>query len=132
MRVADCRRDAYGERGEWDAVKVMRHMIRMTDEPTAICMFDETSEKPSLWFARNNNSEHPFFIVRLPKFQAVFLVADWHMWSIACEVNDISEDEYEVVGGSETTPFDVYNMNWENDTVEVHHERREQERRRNW
>lgn len=113
MRYADRRTEGQ----EWSPVSCMEQMVKMTREPTAIAFIDHSSVNPAIYFSRNSHGgNHLFFVYRIPKWNAIFLVSTEEMWNIACELNELDKSDYVELDGI-TTPFATYRLAWNSVTL---------------
>ena len=119
MRIADQRRPPIGDRKKWSPIECMGSMLDLTDEPTALCFIDHSSRYPHTYFGMNKDGNHPFTIIRYPKYNGIFLVSSFEMWMIAIARDNGTEQDFEVLHSPE--PFDVCKFDWRGDSLEVFH-----------
>lgn len=118
MRIIDTKRRALGDRGGWDPIKAMRALLHIANAPTALAFVDYESDAPALYFARNAQSSHQFYIYNSPFFKCNFLVSTEEMWYDAMDrtfSNNVPFNFEKFM--CRTEPDVIYKLGWEDQLV---------------
>jgi hypothetical protein len=116
MRLADGRVRSLSAVQTATPVDILKYMLQMTREPTALALIDYTSENPAIWFGRNQHSIHPFHFYRIPRFKGVFLTATEAMMIIAEQLT-FDYPREAVFKITDVEPNKVYQMRWDSDSL---------------
>lgn len=116
MRMADDRRRWSIGLNAWSPVDILRMMLNLSPEPTALAFVDHSSINPAIYFGCNKYSLLPFHFYRIPEFKGVFMTATEAMMMIAEQLHFDCPSKA-VMKITDAEPNKVYKMRWDSDSI---------------